>query len=84
MGPGYDFAVSEATNAAARKAASLGIAGSGNTLDAIRDRAQGFANQEYGSYLDRLAGLISPALTATSGAATGRANAYCARLARRA
>ncbi len=57
-GPGYQFAVDEATKAAANKAASLGIAGSGNTLDEVRNRAQGFANQEYGNFQNRLAGFL--------------------------
>lgn len=73
--PGYKFAVDEATKAAANKAASLGIAGSGNTLDEIRSRAQGFAAQDYGNwrkdYLDRLAGFVSPQLAATGTAASG-------------
>jgi len=75
-GPGYQFAVDQATDAAARKAASLGIAGSGNTLDAIRDRAQGFANQEYGTYLSRLGGFVSPELEATRAGAAGTAAGY--------
>jgi len=55
-GPGYQWSVDQATDAAARKAASLGIAGSGNTLSAITDRASGLANQEWGGWLDRLGG----------------------------
>jgi hypothetical protein len=70
-GPGYDFQVNEATDAAARNAAKLGLAGSGNALDAIRSRAQGIAGQEYGSYLDRLGGFVNPELQATQGAAQG-------------
>ena len=73
--PGYQFAVDEATKAAANRAASLGIAGTGNTLDEIRNRAQGFAKQDYGSYLDRLAGFVNPQLAATTAAAQGGANA---------
>jgi hypothetical protein len=74
--PGYDFAVNEATDAAARNAAKLGLAGSGNALDAIRGRAQGIASGEYGSYLDRLGGFVNPELAATSGAASGQAQGY--------
>lgn len=75
-GPGYNFQVNEATDAAARNAAKLGLAGSGNALDAIRSRAQGIAGQEYGSYLDRLGGFVNPELQATSGAASGTAQGY--------
>jgi Chaperone of endosialidase len=74
--PGYQFQVDEATRAAANKAASLGIAGSGNTLDAIRGRAQGIASGEWGNYLDRLGSFVNPQLAATSGAAAGTAGAY--------
>jgi hypothetical protein len=41
----------------ARKAASLGIAGSGNTQAAIADRAGHMADAEYGSWQDRLDGI---------------------------
>jgi hypothetical protein len=73
---GYQFAVDEATKAAANKAASLGIAGSGNTLDEIRNRAQGFAKQDYGSWLDRLGAFAPMQLTATTTAAGGQAGGY--------
>jgi hypothetical protein len=59
-GPGYQFAVDEATKAAANRAASLGIAGGGNTLAEISRRAQGLAGQEYGDYLTRLSGYVNP------------------------
>jgi len=74
-GPGYQFAVDEGTRAATNAASKLGIAGSGNTLDAIRGRAQGFADQDYTKYLDRLAGFVNPQLQATQGAASGVAGA---------
>jgi hypothetical protein len=76
VGPGYQFQQDEAAKIAANKAASLGIAGSGNTLQAISDRAQNIANTEYGSYLDRLASFVNPELSATSGAASGIASGY--------
>jgi len=72
-GPGYQFQVDEATKAAANKAASLGIAGSGNTLDAIRARAQGIASGEYGDYLTRLAGYANPLVQLQYQARTGAA-----------
>lgn len=66
---GYTWQVDQATDAAARKAAALGIAGSGNTLDEIRTRAQNVADTDYGSWLDRLQGYVSPELQATGGQA---------------
>jgi len=66
---GYTWQVDQATDAAARKAAALGLAGSGNTLDEIRSRAQNVANTDFGSWLDRLQGYVSPELQATGGQA---------------
>lgn len=64
--PGYQYSVDQATDAAARKAASLGMAGSGNTLDAVTRLAGNLADQQYGSFLDRLQGLNSQGFTAAS------------------
>jgi len=63
--PGYDWSVDQALEGVNRKAAALGIAGSGNTLAALTDRASNLANQEYGSWLDRLQGYVSPEMAAT-------------------
>lgn len=65
--PGYDWQTSQATDAAARHAASLGIAGSGNTLTGITTLASNLANQEHSSWLDRLNGLQGTGLQATQG-----------------
>jgi hypothetical protein len=72
-GPGYQYAVDQSTDAVARKANALGLLNGGNTVAAISDRAGNMANQEYGSWLDRLGGYISPELSATAGAASGAA-----------
>jgi hypothetical protein len=64
-GPGYQFAVDEANNAVMRNAAQLGMLGSGNTMDAIRARTQGFADQEFQRYLDNLFRQSGQGLTAT-------------------
>lgn len=64
-GPGYEFAVKQATEAAKRNASSLGMLGSGNTMMAISDRAQGLADQEYQRYLDNLFRASGQGLTAT-------------------
>jgi hypothetical protein len=50
-GPGYQFMVDEALDGVARKAAALGMAGSGNTLQALSDRAGSMADQEWDDYL---------------------------------
>lgn len=56
-GPGYQWNVDQATDAAARKASALGIAGSGNTLTALAKLGSNLANQEYGGWQDRLSGV---------------------------
>jgi hypothetical protein len=71
--PGYQFQVNEATRAAENAAAATGTLGSGNTLDAIRSRAQGFASQDYNSWLNNLLGFTNPQLQATTTAAGGQA-----------
>lgn len=55
-GPGYDFAMEQGLTALDRRAASRGMLASGNnSIDTI-NYSQGLANQEYGSWLDRLRG----------------------------
>lgn len=73
-GPGYNYAVNQALEGVNRGAAAAGGAPgglSGNTLAALSDRAGNLANQEYGNWQTRLAGLVAPELSATSGAASG-------------
>jgi hypothetical protein len=56
-GPGYGFAMDQGLQQLERRASSRGaLGGGGLTADSI-GYAQGLANQEYGSYLDRLQGL---------------------------
>ncbi|MEZ0171028.1 hypothetical protein [Microvirga sp. TS319] len=64
-GPGYQWQVDQASDAAARKASALGLTASGNTLDAITRLGSNLANQEYGSYLDRLNGVAKLGYDAT-------------------
>lgn len=61
-GPGYQFAVDQGLEAAKR--ASGGVY-SGNLLDELVKRGQGYANQEYGGWLNRLQGLGAQGLQAT-------------------
>lgn len=70
-GPGYDFAMDQGTNAALRGASAAGMLNSGNTLTALTNFGQGLANQEYGSWLDRLKGQSDTGLQAASGEMAG-------------
>lgn len=73
-GPGYQYAVDQSLDGINRHAAAGGgPAPGGNTLAALSDRAGSMANQEYGSWVDRLNGYVSPELAATSGAAGAEA-----------
>jgi hypothetical protein len=63
--PGYQYTVDQASDQVARKASALGVLGSGNTMAAITDRAGHLADQEYGSYMDRLNGLTQLGYGAT-------------------
>jgi hypothetical protein len=74
--PGYQFQQDEAERAAGNAASKLGIAGSGNTLQAISDRAGKIADTTWGqNFLQPLSQFISPELQATAGAASGVAGA---------
>ena len=55
--PGFQKRVDLATDAVARKASATGALGSGNTLQAMTDRAYDLGNQEYSGWQDRLTGL---------------------------
>lgn len=73
-GPGYQWRVNQALDGVNRGSSALTGGGlDGNTLAALSDRAGNMANQEYGSWQDRLAGLISPQMAAASGVAGAEA-----------
>jgi hypothetical protein len=72
-GPGYQYAVDQSLEGINRSAAARGGSFGGNTLAALSDRAGNMANQEYGSWLDRLNSYTSPELAATSGMAGAEA-----------
>lgn len=55
-GPGYDFRIDQGVNALQRLNASRGRLDSGNTMIDVLKFAGGEADQEYGSWLDRLRG----------------------------
>ncbi|MBN9000639.1 MAG: hypothetical protein J0H75_00750 [Rhizobiales bacterium] len=75
-GPGYNYLVDQTLDNANRAASAGGMLNSGNTLAALQDRAKNLADQSYGQWQSGLAGLISPELSATSGAASGQAGVY--------
>lgn len=54
--PGYQWQKEQATDEANRGAAAAGQLLSGNAISAIQDRASHLADQEFGSYYDRLQG----------------------------
>jgi hypothetical protein len=78
-GPGYDFAVNQSLDALDRRAASRGLLASGNTTLDTLGTVTGLANQEYGNWQGRLAGLAPLELGATGQAATGIAGANTAK-----
>jgi hypothetical protein len=53
-GPGYQFQVDEATNAAVRAANAAGMTASGNTLDAVTRLGSNLADKEFDDYVARL------------------------------
>ena len=73
-GPGYNWQVGQATDAIARKMGALGMAGSGNAMTAISDRAGQMANQEYGNWQNRLQGLSAQGQQAAGAMQSGYNN----------
>lgn len=74
--PGNEAAITAGLDALNRRRASGGMLNSGNAdIDALTF-GQNLQNQQYNGWLDRLGGLVSPELSATSGAATGQAAGY--------
>lgn len=75
--PGYQFALTQSNNEIQNRLAALGMAGSGDALNAISRNTVGYANQEYGNYLNRLAAMAGMGQTATqnnNAATMGAAN----------
>lgn len=70
-GPGYDFALNQGIDAINRKRNAAGSLVGGNADRDAQVFGQGLANQEYGSWLNRLQGFQPLELSATQGAATG-------------
>lgn len=74
--PGYDFAVSEGLQAVERSAAAQGMGHSGATMKALQARGSQLANQEFGTYYNRLMGLTQ--LGQNSAAGVGASNTQTA------
>ena len=72
--PGYDWTLNNALQGSERAAAASGMLASGNTLTALQDRASQVANQEYGSWLDRLMGVSTQGQQAAAGTADALTN----------
>lgn len=71
--PGYQFNLEQGLEGINRRRAAGGMLDSGNAdIDAMK-YASGLASGEYNNWMQNLSGLVSPELSATSGAATGTA-----------
>lgn len=76
--PGYQYAVDEAMKQVQRSGASRGLLESGSTMNAMVDRAQGMAQQDYGNWWNRqnqLFGDYQNRLAGLAGGDTGAQNA---------
>lgn len=69
----YNFNLDQGLEAINRRRNAGGMLNSGNADRDAQEFGAGLASNEYGGWLDRLGGLVSPELSATSGAATGMA-----------
>jgi hypothetical protein len=68
--PGYQFAVSQGTQAVQRQAAAMGNAYTPNTAAAIGQYVTGTASQDYNTYINQLMGAAGLGSTANAGIAT--------------
>ena len=57
-GPGYQWQTQQALDGVMRNADAMGMNRGGNNMAAVSDRAGNMANQEYGNWQTRLAGLM--------------------------
>lgn len=74
--PGYQYTLDQGLEAINRRRAAGGMLSSGNAdIDAM-NYATNLANQGYNSWLSNLGQFVSPELSATGGAASGKAGAF--------
>ena len=74
-GPGYQFQLAEGTKALENSMASRGKLFSGQTGKALTEFGQGLANQEFGGWQNRLAGLVDTGQNAAAQTGNFGANA---------
>lgn len=67
--PGYQFGLDQGEQSVLRHASATGDVQSGNTNIDLQKFGQGYADQNYGSWMDRLKGLSDTGLSAASGQA---------------
>lgn len=72
--PGYQFAMDQGVSALDRSAAAKGSLMSGGQLKDLTTFGQGLANQQYGDWYNRLAGLADTGYSATGATANARLN----------
>lgn len=72
--PGYEFTLNQGLDALARKASSMGSYQSGGTGQDFINYGTGLANQEYGNWMDRLAGGAGTYISGQTGALDNLAN----------
>ena len=72
--PGYQFAVSQGTQATQRQAAAMGNAYTPNTAAAIGQYVTGTASQDYNTYISQLMGAAGLGTTANQGLQTANQN----------
>lgn len=73
---GYMTGLDAGLDAINRRRAASGMLSSGNADQDATNYATNLVNQQYGTWLNSLGGLVSPELSATSGAASGQAGSY--------
>lgn len=72
--PGYQFRLSQGQQAIDNSAASSGDLFSGRTLRGLSDYGQGTGAQDFGGYMDRLAGVANMGQASAAGVATAAGN----------
>jgi hypothetical protein len=65
--PGYDFQFNEGMRAVQSGAAAQGMLNSGATLKALQQRGQQLANQDFGTYYNRLMGMVQTGQNSAAG-----------------
>lgn len=68
--PGYQFAKSEGEKSVVNNMRALGLGGSGAAMKALTRYGQGYADQNYGQYMDRLSGVSQHGQAASTDAAS--------------